>query len=128
MTREEAIKRIQDFIGWFKKDSDVYEALDMAISALKQEPCEDAVSRDAVLNAIDKWHENNNQLLVNDSIEDLIIDVTYLPSVTQKSGKWIGLYVGNGEVKYECSVCGFIASGKWKYCCECGSRMENNNE
>ena len=37
MTNEEAIKRIQDFIGWFKKDKPLYEALEMAIQALEKE-------------------------------------------------------------------------------------------
>lgn len=72
MTKEVAIKAIQDFIGWFKEDSLIRKALEMAISALNsleevyakgyndgftqaevnyendkalsQEPCDDAVS------------------------------------------------------------------------------------
>lgn len=31
------------------------EALDLAIKALAQEPCEDAISRDELLKAIDTW-------------------------------------------------------------------------
>ena len=45
------------------------------------ELCEDAVSRQAVLEIIDKWYENNSQLLLNDCIEDLIVYVTYMPPV-----------------------------------------------
>ena len=38
MTREVAIKAIQDFIGWFKEDSLIRKALEMAIQTLSQEP------------------------------------------------------------------------------------------
>ncbi len=38
MTNEIAIKAIQDFIGWFKEDSLIRKALEMAIKALSQEP------------------------------------------------------------------------------------------
>lgn len=38
MTREVAIKAIQDFIGWFKEDSLIRKALEMAIQALEQMP------------------------------------------------------------------------------------------
>lgn len=39
MTIEEAIEVIQKFIGWFKSDSRVYKALEMAVKALTQKTC-----------------------------------------------------------------------------------------
>lgn len=40
MIREEAIEVIQKFMGWFKSDSRIYKALEMAISALTlKSPC-----------------------------------------------------------------------------------------
>ena len=51
-----------------------------------------------------------------------------ISALERQTGEWIGLYVGDGEVKYECSVCGFIASGKWKYCCECGADMRKESK
>ena len=52
MTREEAIRmieRIKDRINWEVVDSQKkMDALNMAIKALKQEPCEDCISRQAV--------------------------------------------------------------------------------
>lgn len=53
MTREEAVARIKDHIEihrYHERDAvKIFEALDMAIKALRQpEPCEDAVSREAV--------------------------------------------------------------------------------
>ena len=54
MTREEAIVDIRDNI----KPVVGGKSLDMAIEALEQEPCSDAISRKAVLDIInfeDKW-------------------------------------------------------------------------
>ena len=55
MTREEAITRIKDHIEihrYHERNAvKIFEALDMAIKALEQEPCEDAVSREAAIDA-----------------------------------------------------------------------------
>lgn len=47
MTREEAIEVIEQDIPC-EHDTDLIEALEMAIKALEQEPCDDVVSREAV--------------------------------------------------------------------------------
>lgn len=57
MTRDEAIFTMEYFKLHFAKREAV-EAFDMAIKALEQEPCSDAISRQAVLDIIkfeDKW-------------------------------------------------------------------------
>jgi hypothetical protein len=48
MTREEAIKAIQDFQNDYDSNGSGYldDALDMAIQALSQEPCDDAISHE----------------------------------------------------------------------------------
>ena len=92
MTREEAIERLK----YISKVDDSHittndiVALDMAISALEQmpevtstmqtgqfdyvkEPCEDAVSRDAVMGLVVREHTE---------WDDLYIDIAKLPSVT----------------------------------------------
>ena len=48
MTREEAIEVLQQDIPC-EQDTDLIEALEMAIEALSAEPCEDAISRDYLL-------------------------------------------------------------------------------
>ena len=48
----------------------------------EQEPCDDAIGRDAVLSIIDGWYEQNRE---TENIEDLIILITYMDSVTPKS-------------------------------------------
>ena len=60
MTREESIKTIQDFLGWFKEDSDIHKALEMAIEALSQEQCELLIIKSDILLHQDdrkKWVE-----------------------------------------------------------------------
>ena len=48
MTNEEAIKQIKS-LGVTNKTSTMYKAIDMAIKALEQQPCEDCVSRTELL-------------------------------------------------------------------------------
>ena len=56
MTKAEAIamlKRIQEPEAWEPQiNQAAFEALDMAIKALKQEPCEDCISRQAAIDAV----------------------------------------------------------------------------
>ena len=52
MTNEEAIEVIEQDIPC-EYDTDLIEALNMAIAALKAEPCEDAASREHLLSEID---------------------------------------------------------------------------
>ncbi len=97
MTREEAIKVINNHLEHWKRlvrgkvcdeieGAETISAFEVAIQALSQEPCEDAISREAVLSIIDGWHGQNRE---TENIEDLKILITYMDSVMQKSGKWI---------------------------------------
>lgn len=86
MTREEAIKRIRDFMGWFKKNKPLYEALEMAIQALSQKPCDDAISR---RNIIDTY-TSCADMLSDEELKgaDLVMEwVNNAPPVMQKLGK-----------------------------------------
>ena len=60
MTKAEAIamlKQIQDPEAWESQITQAaYEALDMAIKALEQQPCEDTISRQAAIDAIGKYN------------------------------------------------------------------------
>ena len=82
MTREEAISLIKSVQLMLVNPttnepvSDLYEALEMAISALKQEPCEDAISRETVVNTLQyAWEANKD-------IQESIVEIKALPSVT----------------------------------------------
>ena len=91
-TREEAIRIIREAFDVMEEEYDSaddwkeeHEARDMAIKALEQEPCEDAVSRKAVLEYIERsdaelGHSSENELVCQ--------DIKEFPSVTP-TPKWI---------------------------------------
>lgn len=91
MTREEAIEVIKQDIPC-EHDTDLIEALEMAIKALSQEPCDDAISRQAVINAIEndcmRGGLGSCFACYNDA-QAFRGEIEKLPPVTQKSGKWI---------------------------------------
>ena len=104
MTREESISLIKSaqlmLINPTTNEpvSDLYEALEMAIQALSQEPT-DAISREAVEEMIKAempergaWEIGGNKgdvekQTVCEVCVDLLQSLNELPSVTQKSGK-----------------------------------------
>ena len=135
MTREEAKTILDDYEYILFEDEDTYnrEAFRMAIKALSQEPCTDAVSRDAVLNIV-----SLHTLTIDESVEA----VKRLPSVTQRSGEWIKVKSGDKDFPESivCSRCSnenshldfnenaepigkvFVTS---KFCPNCGAKMES---
>ena len=97
------------------------QALDMAIKALEQEPCDDAISRQA---AIDKWE--NTTLRGRTEFDQIIM---MMPPVAPrpKMGQWIR--VDSKKVRCsECDVIHLIAqypqSANINYCPNCGTKME----
>lgn len=133
MFREEAIEVIEQDIPC-EYDTDLIEALDMAIAALKAEPCEDAVSRQAVLDLVvaNRTELSWTNVIMYSSFYKGIIQ---LPPVTpkQRTGHWVEI----GDEPYdtwECNNCGFVIDGSgcvdpdeyrdiYKYCPNCGARM-----
>ena len=88
MTREEAIK---EFVGYQTYDiQPSVEATKMAIKALEQEPCEDCISRQAVLDILkDKWNMFSD---ANDAMQESIDTIETIPSVSPQepeAGQWI---------------------------------------
>ena len=88
----------------------------------KQEPCEDAISRQTVIDVLkDTWNMFSD---ANDAIQESIDTIEALLSVTPQrpKGKWIDM--GEGFSPYECSKCGGVEFKKSKYCPNCGAKME----
>ena len=99
------------------EDKEIINAYDMAINLLQAEPCEDAISRQVVL----------DMMQMRMSGKELYKAVYDLPPIQPKTkaGKWIPIY---GNVK--CSVCGNVKDGRsvgkaTHYCDFCGAKMES---
>lgn len=126
MTREEAIKILMDGELNPCVDED-REACDMAIKALKQEPCEDSISRQAVMNCFKKWQPYMATRLFGFEKE-----LSSLPPVTPqpKIGHWQKIsadkYSEHVAYYFRCSECGKDIIGEHNYCPNCGCRMEGS--
>ena len=95
MLRDEAIELLCAY-GVPQDEDKFREALNMAIQALKQEPCEDCVSRQAVKEAIMECEEpcDYRQAFYIDDTTDLEIKIKELPSVQPKPT----LFIQNKDV------------------------------
>ena len=124
MTKKEAIENITEIK---KCEAGVYaEALELAIKALEQEPCKDAISRQAAIRLAEQGQVQGFEW----QFKKLVV----LPpvSVAEKVGKWI-LTDKEEEIYCHvaiCSVCGkeSINEGVDDYCSWCGARMVEPQE
>lgn len=137
MTREEAIEFFKDMNECTYGD---VEPIQMAIKALEQEnvlfksgllkdcescraeqePCEDTISRQAML----EYQHCLYGKMSNRENHKLWKFITDLPSVTptRKVGKWIKNNIGGAKV---CSVCNaHMGLSVFKFCPNCGAEME----
>ena len=114
----EAIQSLsQEPNGYVNIAKDLIE--DEEDSIFYQEPCDDAISREKVMGLVAREHSE---------WDDLYIDIAKLPSVMQKSGKWmLNKEKSHFFDVYECSNCGKI-SGLTNYCPNCGARMIESEE
>ena len=139
MTNEEAeevlamyrFKLIQSISNQLEGD---IEAFDVAIKALEQQPCEDAISRAALLEELGEepfnWNDSPEEFQEVRDYQWFKSLVENAPSVTpkQKAGKWIPHIVNDKyesidrDVCSECHTCFYgERTGDWKYCPNCGS-------
>ena len=134
MTREEAIEILKNSTMKDTLSEQWKEAYKMAISALEQEPCDDAISRRAVLDELNKWDWQELYLPIH--FKENIIDV--VPSVRPqepKTGHWIEKDGFDGDTYYDCSVCGeswtTIDGTPWNngmnFCPCCGAKMRKES-
>ena len=129
MTNEEAVGNLTHAIRW--NDMPKKEALDMAIKALEQQPCEDAISRQAVLDCL-----TATKLKKFDFILHIREEIKKLPPATPqpKTGRWIKSRDSYGNNHFTCPFCEHdIATkyaGTWEdnYCSNCGARLESEDK
>ena len=128
MTNEEAKEKIfeqwQEFLENNIDYAGISEAYKMAISALEAEPCDDAVSRQYLIDIATK-----------DGAYDYVSaqEIANAPSVRpqeQKTGHWIPIYQGDEIINYRCSECelgdtnGSTNLYGWDYCRRSGAKMD----
>lgn len=106
MTREEHISNLETIgcDGW-TVTTEAYKSLQFAIEALEQEPCEDAISRQAVLDGLASIAKAKVKSDAQKSLMGRVMFFTeHLPSVKPQEPKWIpvserlpiaGEYVGD---------------------------------
>ena len=142
MTKEEAITNLNmisvAFVEPVTKEQRklIDDTFDMAIKALEQQPCDNAISRQAVLDTISELNAISFYEAQEDSKEcyyEIRQAVKALPLVTpqQKYGKWI--FVDKAKEHAYCSECNYgnvdLFDGRpHNYCPNCGCRMVEPQE
>lgn len=119
----------------------VKEALDIAIEALEQQPCEDAVSRKDVHDMLENLPVTVENKWFN-WLQKACIRLAELPSVTPKEtlrkGEWLRMsdLSEKEDDRYKCSHCGNVVHYKNKmnlytfnrWCGRCGSDNVRKSE
>lgn len=110
-------------------ENEIRESLDMAIKALEQEPCEDAVNRSQALKEL----EESAKYHANDSREEMLLRRDRDIIKVRPKGHWIMtsdyLTTAYGSVDYvKCSCCGEDSLEEGNYCPNCGAKMLESQE
>ncbi len=83
----------------------------------------DLIRRDDVLKALLGWETDPTD-------EEIEYTIKSIPTAEPKVGKWLWQLADNGWADHICSVCGYTknidihVSLGWKYCPNCGAKME----
>ena len=89
MTNEEVMRNVKTAFEWWEDNARMeededwsrqHESLDIAIKALDQQPCEDCISREAVIRLVEQYPN-----IIGNKCSGLIADIKHLPSVTPKA-------------------------------------------
>jgi len=109
---------------YYNIDKELREALDLAIAALEQEPCEDAISREQLLSTMFDLPKPKTNKTYWDGVDDVGELVNDLPPVQPKQRT--GMWVEWKDSVYNCSVCGCHTDEQalFNYCPNCGAKME----
>ena len=138
MTNREAIFTLKGLKKYYNNDYfDVIdnEAIDLAIKALDQQPCEDCISREAVDKYITYLLSGYLYDEERTRLEDLTTYIWELPLAqpTRPTGHWIAGVDRWGDIVtnvngYRCSECNTFNADKDNFCLNCGARMTEGEE
>ena len=133
MTNKEAISIMNVIIHMLEPQYDterVEDAVSMAIKELEQQPCDDAISREAVKDMLNEEWIKYMPMDLDINLSFVLKKISELPSVTptRPKGRWL-------EQKdihkhhygwFFCSECGafLMSSDGANYCSCCGAKME----
>ncbi len=138
-------------IAWRKAKGCLYDALsgeeaDEIIKALEQEPCADTISRQEVLDALDKSKYSNEfcaehhiDWSINLGMAHIVVNELKPVKPPEKIGRWITWKEAGNEIpsetRFECSVCHDAAQTLCNgldllssYCPNCGAKMQGEKE
>lgn len=133
MTNQEAIKALQEFALNYGLNDKMIDAFGKAIRALEEQPCNDCISREALLAKIDAERKYLLDLKM-DGAEHIVVHharriIEDMPPVIPqpKVWKWTKTYEPNDAepfILWKCECCGLPERIKTHYCPSCGARME----
>ena len=130
MTREEAIKFGNMWLEMNEdcKDSSTYAFFHMAIKALKQEPCTNAISRQAAIDAAIEAVADYTGYYSSVREEYIRKALERLRPVTpaEKVGEWTTTITPLGKCCI-CSECGSCPPIEYRFCPYCGAKMQEVN-
>ena len=124
MNREQAAERLKGLAVPVSAEA----AMDMAIEALEQESCEDAISRADVIDIINGGTSWANIFVDYNAYVDTFNRIEDLPSVTPAKPKNEWIHKDDAVFEWKCSECGSWQMQKSKFCPHCGAAMETKNE
>jgi DNA repair exonuclease SbcCD ATPase subunit len=144
-----AEERYEDLVGYFGGDKTILESreefqkwlarikwhvkkCDELAREKEAEPCADAISRKAAIRWVKtECNPYGKPTIDFESGKKVIEHLKKMPSVTpkQKTGKWNVLGYDDPQVRmYKCSECHLKITRKFKFCPNCGAKMENQDE
>ena len=123
-----------------KHGEGVHNLLSRILAIPSAEPCEDAISREDVVNTmhiimdgayIGDNDEDSNCYESLDDIKEQYIEIAKgMKSVTpqEKTGHWIKVYEAIGLYRWKCDKCKKHHRAMYDYCPSCGARMGEPQE